>query len=91
MPNHEAEVSEGYNPASQPVFDSAMFRKNLILSGTLALVFLATYFAAAIITSAPFKEVAATMLLGLPLAAWVGWIAIGMGIVVTRIYLVRTK
>ena len=34
MPNHEAEAIRDDNSVPQPVFDSAMFRKNLILSGT---------------------------------------------------------
>ncbi len=94
MSNNESEPgrgSDGGSSGPQPVFDSAVFRRDLVLSGTLLALFLATYFTAAIITSAPLKEVAAIMLLGLPVALWVGWIAIGMGVVVTRIYLVKTR
>ncbi len=94
MSKNESEAGRGSDGGSsepQPVFDSAVFRKDLILSGTLLALFLATYFTAAIITSAPLKDLAATMVLGLPVAAWVGWIAIGIGVVVTRIYLVKTR
>jgi len=91
MPDQEVQASKGEPPVQPLVFNPAVFRKNLKLSGSLTLLFLVTYFTAAVITSAPLKGVAATTLLGLPLAAWVGWIAICMGIVVTRVYLVRTR
>lgn len=53
----------------------------------LFVIFATIYFGAAMLTSAPFKDAAAVVILGLPLGLWVGWIAIVSGVVIVRTYL----
>lgn len=57
----------------------------------LMAIFSAIYFVVAILTSAEFAELAATMVLGLPLGFWLGMGLIISGLVITRIYLTKVE
>ena len=57
----------------------------------LMAVFTAIYFIVAILTSAEFAELAAYMILGLPLGFYLGIGLIISGLVITRIYLARIE
>lgn len=83
-----AETQDGRAaPAAPLVFHPEVFRKELIFSGRLFAIFATIYFGAAMLTSAPFKDAAAVLVLDLPLGLWVGWIAILSGVVIVRTYL----
>jgi uncharacterized membrane protein (DUF485 family) len=58
--------------------------------GLLA-TFVATYFVVAVLTSKDFADLAATMILGLPLGFLLGLGVIAAGLVITRIYLVKVE
>ncbi|WP_022854174.1 universal stress protein [Thermodesulfatator atlanticus] len=72
-----------------PVYDPRAVRENFIFSGTLFFVLTCLYFFAAIITSKPFKDIAALEIAGLPFGIWSGLILVVSGIILTRIYLTR--
>lgn len=57
----------------------------------LMAIFTAIYFVVAILTSAEFAELAATMILGLPLGVYLGLGVIIAGLVITRIYLAKIE
>jgi putative solute:sodium symporter small subunit len=57
----------------------------------LMAIFSAIYFTVAILTSAEFAELAATMVLGLPLGFWLGIGLIISGLIITRIYLTKVE
>ena len=57
----------------------------------LMIVFSIIYFSTAILTSAEFAELAATLVLGLPLGFWLGIGVIIAGLIITRIYLVKVE
>ena len=57
----------------------------------LMAIFTAIYFVVAILTSAEFADLAATMVLGLPLGFWLGIGLIISGLVITRIYLAKVE
>jgi putative solute:sodium symporter small subunit len=57
----------------------------------LMAVFSAIYFIVAILTSKEAAELAATMVLGLPLGFWLGMGLIISGLVITRIYLTKVE
>jgi putative solute:sodium symporter small subunit len=57
----------------------------------LMAVFTAIYFAVAILTSAEFADLAARMVLGLPLGFWLGIGVIIAGLIITRIYLSKVE
>jgi hypothetical protein len=52
-------------------------------------MYTAIYFGAAVLTSAPYKDVAAVELLGLPLAIWAGWTALLGGVLLARFFLMK--
>lgn len=58
--------------------------------GLLA-IFTIIYFVVAVLTSSEFAELAATMVLGLPLGFLLGIGMIIAGLVITRIYLVKVE
>jgi putative solute:sodium symporter small subunit len=58
--------------------------------GLMAL-FSVIYFVVAVLTSAEFAELAATMILGLPLGFYLGIGVIISGLVITRIYLSKVE
>ncbi len=58
--------------------------------GLMAL-FSAIYFTVAVLTSAEFAELAATMILGLPLGVYLGLGVIIAGLVITRVYLAKIE
>lgn len=68
-----------------------VIRKHLQFSGGLLALFVVIYFGAALLTSAPYKDAAATQVLGLPLAIWMGWAVLIGGVVITRVFLVRSN
>ena len=49
------------------------------------------YFAVAVLTSAEFADLAATMILGLPLGFYLGVGVIISGLIITRIYLAKIE
>lgn len=54
-------------------------------------LFSVIYFAVAILTSKEFAEIAATMVLGLPLGFLLGMGMIIAGLVITRVYLAKIE
>lgn len=86
----KAEAPEPEAPVS-PVFQPAVFRRNLVFAGGLLALYALVYFGSALLTSAPFKDTAALEVLGLPLAIWLGWITFVSGVVVVRIFLARSN
>lgn len=72
------------------VFDEARFKKQLVFSFSLLLIFALTYFFAAVVTTKELKQVAAIDILGLPLAFYLGLLVFLVGVVVTRLYLMKT-
>jgi len=50
-------------------------------------IYTVMYFGVALMTSASFKDVAATEVLGMPLAIWGGLLIIISGVIITRLYL----
>ena len=57
----------------------------------LMAVFTIIYFVVAILTSAEFAELAATMIFGLPLGFYLGIGLIISGLIITRIYLAKVE
>jgi len=57
----------------------------------LMAIFTTIYFVVAIVTSAEFASLAATMIFGLPLGFYLGIGLIISGLVITRIYLARIE
>ncbi len=72
------------------VFEPELFKQKFNFSFTLFAIFAVIYFGAVLLTSAPMKEVAAMIIMGLPLAIWLGWGVIISGIIITRVYLAKT-
>ncbi|BBP46034.1 hypothetical protein THMIRHAS_14070 [Thiosulfatimonas sediminis] len=56
-------------------------------SAILLAIYTVLYFGVALMVSASFKDVAATVVAGLPLAIWGGLLVIISGVVITRLYL----
>lgn len=75
--------------AVPPVFNDARYRKNLAVSSTLSMIFALTYFGAALLTTAEFKNVAAFTILGVPLAVLLGMLVFVVGLGITQSYLKR--
>lgn len=71
------------------VFDEARFKKQLVFSFSLLLIFALTYFFAAVVTTKELKQIAAIDILGLPLAFYLGLLVFLVGVVVTRLYLMK--
>ena len=57
----------------------------------LMAIFTVIYFVVAVLTSAEFAELAATMILGLPLGVYLGLGVIISGLIITRIYLAKIE
>ncbi len=57
----------------------------------LMAVFSVIYFVTAVLTSAEFADLAATMFFGLPLGFYLGLLVIISGLVITRIYLAKIE
>jgi len=74
----------------KPVFQPEVFKQSFKFSFSLFVTFAIIYFGAVLLTSAPMKETAATIIMGLPLAIWAGWGTIIGGVVITRIYLAKS-
>lgn len=72
-----------------PVFNDARYRKNFAKAFTLLIIFVLTYFGAALLTTAEFKNVAAFTILGVPLAVLLGMLVFVVGLGVTKSYLKR--
>lgn len=72
-----------------PKLAPGVLAKKLVFAGSLLLVFAVIYFGSALLASVPFKDIAATEVLGVPAAIWGGWLVIISGVVITRIFLVR--
>lgn len=53
----------------------------------LLAIYTVMYFGVALMTSASFKAVAATEVMGMPLAIWGGLLIIISGVIITRLYL----
>ena len=77
-----SKVEKGWSP-----FSTARAR----MAWALMAIFSIIYFAVAILTSAEFAELAATMILGLPLGFYLGMGVIIAGLVNTRAYLARIE
>ena len=73
----------------EPVFDEVRYKKHFVLSFSLFFSFAAAYFFAAIVTTKEFKAVAAIDIFGLPLALYLGMLVLVIGVVVTRLYLMK--
>lgn len=56
-------------------------------SAILLAIFTALYFGIALMVSATFKDVAAIVVAGAPLAIWGGLVVIITGVIFTRLYL----
>ncbi|MBL4901944.1 universal stress protein [Desulfotalea psychrophila] len=74
----------------KPVFQPEVFKQNFKFSFSLFVAFAIIYFGAVLLTSAPMKETAATIIMGLPLAIWAGWGTLIGGVLITRIYLAKS-
>lgn len=70
-------------------FDEVRFRKQFVFSFSLLLIFALVYFFAAVVTTKELKHIAAIDILGLPLAFYLGVLVFVVGVVVTRLYLVK--
>jgi len=70
---------------------SPMSTRSARLSWALLAIFTAIYFATAILTSAEFADLAAIMILGLPLGFYMGLGVIISGLVIARIYLSKVE
>lgn len=57
----------------------------------LMAIFTVIYFVVAVLTSAEFAELAATLVLGLPLGFWLGIGVIIAGLIITRVYLMKVE
>ncbi|WP_457568374.1 universal stress protein [Desulfurobacterium sp.] len=68
-------------------YDPALVKENFRSMGTLFFILCIIYFFAAIITSKPFKNVAALEIAGLPFGIWSGIFLVISGIILTRIYI----
>jgi uncharacterized membrane protein (DUF485 family) len=55
----------------------------------LLVIYTVLYFGVALMTSASFKDVAGTVVAGLPLAIWGGLSIIVAGVIITRLYLIK--
>lgn len=66
-----------------------VLRKKISFAAGLTALYTAIYFGAAVLTSAPYKDVAAVELLGLPLAIWAGWSALLGGVLLARVFLMK--
>lgn len=75
----------------EPVFDELRFRKQFTFSFSLLLIFALTYFFAAVVTTKELKHVAAIDIMGLPLAFYLGLLVFVVGVVVTRLYLIKIQ
>ncbi|MDP2172857.1 MAG: DUF485 domain-containing protein [Candidatus Cloacimonadaceae bacterium] len=73
-----------------PVYDKLLHRKKRKYSFLMLLIFAVVYFFAAIIATAELKDIAAVDIMGLPLAFYVGTLVFVAGVIITRIYLVRS-
>ena len=71
------------------VFQPEIFKQRFSFSFTLFFVFAVLYFGAVLLTSAPMKETAAIMIMGLPLAVWAGLVTVVGGVIITRLYLAK--
>jgi len=58
-------------------------------SAILLAVFTVLYFGVALMVSASFKDLAATVVAGMPVAIWGGLVVIISGVIITRLYLKR--
>ncbi|WP_321323560.1 DUF485 domain-containing protein [Thiomicrorhabdus sp.] len=56
-------------------------------SAILLVIFTVLYFGVALMVSASFKDLAATVVAGMPIAIWGGLLVIISGVVITRLYL----
>ena len=56
-------------------------------SAILLVIFTVLYFGVALMVSASFKDLAATVVGGMPIAIWGGLLVIISGVVITRLYL----
>ncbi len=74
-----------------PVYDKALYRKRRNFSLSLLIIFSAVYFFAAVLTTSEFKEIAALDIFGLPFAFYIGTFVFMLGVVITRIYLIKNK
>ncbi|MFV2063725.1 MAG: hypothetical protein ACC726_09455 [Chloroflexota bacterium] len=95
---HKAEPGQATAPAErrpeQQAGDShwsPMSTRSAKLSWALLAVFTTIYFAVAILTSAEFADLAAILILGLPLGFYMGIGLIVSGLVITRIYLTKVE
>lgn len=91
-PNNTSDENEesrdtGAGAEGAPMFAPKKFRGDLRLSVWLVSIFAIVYFSSAMLASAPFKDIAAVVVMGIPLALWVGWITLIAGVVIVRIYL----
>ena len=82
--------SGGSDPASTKHWSPLSTRKARWSWG-LMIVFSIIYFTTAILTSAEFADLAATLVLGLPLGFWLGIGVIISGLVITRVYLMKVE
>lgn len=72
------------------VFDELRFKKQLSFSFSLFLIFALTYFFAAVVTTKELKHVAAIDIMGLPMAFYLGLLVFVVGVIVVRLYLIKT-
>lgn len=72
-----------------PKLPPGALAKKLAFAGSLLAIFTVIYFGSALLASVPFKDVAATEVLGVPMAIWGGWLVIVSGVVITRVFLVK--
>lgn len=84
---YENSRDAGAGAEGLPVFSPEKFRSELRFSLTLVAIFWIVYFSSAMLASAPLKDVAAVLILSIPLVLWVGWFSIATGVVVVGIYL----
>jgi len=56
-------------------------------SAILLAIFTVLYFGVALMVSATFKDLAATVVGGMPIAIWGGLLVIISGVIITRLYL----
>lgn len=83
------EVPPAVEVAAPGRLEPGTLMRKMAFAGTLLAIFTLIYFGSALMASAPFSELAASDLLGVPLAIWAGWSTIVVGVVITRIFLVR--
>lgn len=90
-PEREVAPEAGVSPPTDGKHWSPFSTRRAKWSWGLMAIFTAIYFVVAVVTSAEFASLAATMIFGLPLGFYLGIGLIIAGLAITRLYLARIE